>query len=84
MKYLVTTIRDRLTGCKGLVLEVNKDAAKRSFIQAVQNKDSLVYANKEDFDLLAIGEYDIENGCLISYPESVILLKGCDIGEVSN
>lgn len=79
MIYILTTVVDRLTGSKGLTLELNNEAAKRSFVQAVKNPESLVHASKGDFELVALGTYDTDLPCLKPYDKPIVLIRGSDI-----
>ena len=76
MKFGVYAMKDNLSGFLTPTFEVNDDVAMRNFAYAVSHKDTLLYAEKKDFDLYKIGEYDSETGHLEPLESVNMLMQG--------
>lgn len=76
MKLGVYAMKDNLSGFVTPTFESNDEVAKRNFAYAISHKDTLLYAQKKDFDLYKIGEYDTETGHLIPLESVEMLLQG--------
>lgn len=55
-------MKDNITGFTTPTFELNDNVAIRNFKFALNNKDSLLYANAKDFDLYMLGVFDSEKG----------------------
>lgn len=72
----VYAMKDNLSGFLSPTFESNDDVAMRNFAYAISHKDTLLYAQKKDFDLYKIGEYDTDTGHLIPLESVKQLMQG--------
>lgn len=77
MKLILTTIKDELTGFQNVIGERSEETAIRSFCQAINNPEAIMYANREDFSLWKLGEYDSDTGVIV--PELKLLKTGYSV-----
>lgn len=71
-------VRDQYTGYGQLFTAVNDAVAIRDFRLALSRKDSLMFSNAKDFDLMCLGTFDPELG-VISSEAPVIVAAGSSI-----
>lgn len=79
MRFNVYCMRDVKTGYLTPTFELNEGVARRNFAFAVTNKDSLFYANPEDFELYCIGSFDTESGSLVGLNEPQFMLSAASL-----
>lgn len=79
MKYLICSVKDKLTDFKGITLEPNRDTAARSFINALKTPNSLLYANPSDFALYHIADFDSDTGVVTPLSVPHVLVDGDSI-----
>lgn len=66
MVYNVYSIRDTFTGFGQIFLEQSDPVAVRGFRFALSKKDSAMFTDPKDFDLMRIGSFDTDTGMLTS------------------
>lgn len=71
-------VRDQYTGYGQLFTAANDSVAIRDFRLALSRKESLMYANSKDFDLMCLGTFDYELG-VISAEAPVIVAAGSSL-----
>ena len=72
MKYPVFSIRDNKVGFMVPNCDQSRQSAIRNFSYAINNEGVMNYAPK-DFDLYYVGEFDSDNGKIMSVlPELVV------------
>ena len=76
----IYSMRDQLTGYLQPTFEVNDNVAVRNFSFAINNKDSLLYANPKHFDLYKIGSFNTETAEIIK-SEPTIVVTGLSVYE---
>lgn len=78
MKLAVCSIEDLKSGFGNLFCSVNHEVAKRDFVRLVNDPQSQLYHNPEDFRLMQVGTFDPETGALqaVTPPALVIDAKG--------
>ena len=74
----VYSVRDQYTGYGQLFTAQNDACAIRDFRLAVSNKESLLYSSAKDFDLMRLGTFDSELGC-ITAEAPVIVASGSSV-----
>ena len=64
----IYSIRDTFTGYGQIFLEQSDPVAVRGFRFALSKKDSAMFTDPKDFDLMRIGTFDTETGTITSSP----------------
>lgn len=77
MKFVVVSVRDRLTGFKSVGLEANVDVAKRNFKLALHREKLLI--EKSDLELHQVGTFDTLSGVVVPTVPSVLLMAGSEV-----
>lgn len=66
----------------GLILSDNNLTAIRSFSAAVNNAESAMYHNPEDYAMFCIGEYDDVAGKLTGASQNVSIITALEVKKV--
>lgn len=66
MKYELYAVKDELTGFTTPQTEINEQTAMRNFKYAFSKKDTINYANINDYSLWFMGTLDLDNGVIDS------------------
>ena len=74
----IYSVRDQFTGYGQLFTADNDAVALRDFRLAVSRKDTLLYASAKDFDLMKVGSFDPELGCVVG-DAPVIVASGASV-----
>lgn len=86
---LVITVYDKVAGTwANPVVVQNADSAKRDFVTACSNTQSLIGQHPEDFQLFAIGDWHVSEDStkdpqLVAYDKPKFLLQGAKNEQVS-
>lgn len=64
----IYSIRDTFTGYGQIFLESSDPVAVRGFRFALSKKDSAMYTDPKDFDLMRLGTFDTETGVISPIP----------------
>ena len=64
----IYSIRDTFTGFGQIFLESSDPVAVRGFRFALSKKDSAMYTDPKDFDLMRLGTFDTDTGVISSIP----------------
>lgn len=76
MKLGVYSMKDNLSGFLQPTFESNDDVAKRNFAYAISHKDTLLYAQKKDFDLYKVGYFETDTGHIEPLESIEMLMQG--------
>lgn len=71
-------VRDQYTGYGQLFTAANDSVAIRDFRLVLSRKESLMYSNAKDFDLMCLGSFDYELG-VIQSEAPVIVASGASL-----
>lgn len=73
MNFMVHVIKDTITGKYHFPFySPNEMAAKRTFANAVNQKDSMLHTYPQDFQLLHVGSFSDETGVLVGIQPVII------------
>lgn len=64
----IYSIRDTFTGYGQIFLESSDPVAVRGFRFALSKKDSAMFTDPKDFDLMRLGTFDTETGVITPIP----------------
>lgn len=74
MKLGIYAICDARTGFTGsLMADMNDQSALRNFENAVLQPNTLYATHAKDFDLYKLGEYNTEDGSIVTHPKKLLL-----------
>lgn len=74
----IYSIRDTFTGYGQIFLESSDPVAVRGFRFALSKKDSAMFTDPNDFDLMRLGTFDTETGA-INYSPAVTVCSAASI-----
>lgn len=66
MKYGVYSIRDAYTGFLPPTFDINDMSASRNLAHALRNPDLLFGSAPQDYDLYYLGEFDSDDGSIVT------------------
>ncbi len=75
----VYVMRDAKTSFMTPTFDVNDASARRNFAYCINRTDGLFNSSPEDFDLYCIGEYNSDDGVIISYPVPEFISSGSSV-----
>lgn len=79
MKYPIFSYRDNKVGFGQPITDMNDQSAIRGFSFAINNNTGLMNFSPNDFDLYKIGEFDSEQGIIISFEVPVLIVSGSSV-----
>lgn len=68
MVHNIYSIRDTFTGFGPIFMESSDPVAVRSFRFALSKKDTPMFTDSKDFDLMRLGTFDTETGVISPIP----------------
>lgn len=74
MKLGIYSICDARVGFTGsLMADMNDASAMRNFENAVLQPNTIYSTHAKDYDLYRLGEYDTEDGTIVTHPKKLLL-----------